>query len=98
MLAISAGCLEAVYIFLLVTVGMAIGNILDDMNSVVGPVVFISAFVFSAAVSALLIFGYPVYMLTQRQWKAAIRFAVIAIATLFVIMAVTALINISITG
>lgn len=98
MWAIGAGCLEAIYIFLLVTIGTVLGNTIEHMSDIVGPVVFISTFVFSAAVSGLLIFGYPVYLLIQRQWKAAIRFSITSIATFFVIIAATALITALLTG
>jgi hypothetical protein len=39
--------------------------------------------VFSAALSGFLIFGYPVYLVTQKQFRSAILTLLISLATLF---------------
>jgi hypothetical protein len=92
--AIGAGCVEAAYVFLVVTLLMAYGNNLNGATGAIAPLIMVSTLVFSVAVSGLLIFGYPVYLLIRHQWGLAIKFTITSIFAFLVVIIATVLISI----
>jgi hypothetical protein len=69
-----SGLGEFAYIFLVITVmdyfSRKMGQVPDE-KGVLAPLFFLTTFVFSVAISGLIVFGYPVYLLTQKKIKGA---------------------------
>ena len=51
-------------------------------DPVTGPLVVLLLFVFSAAVSGILVFGYPAYLGLQKRYAEAIMTAVVTLAAI----------------
>lgn len=79
------GLLELAYIFILIATGNQVAKILQNMKKpeILGPMLFLIIFVFSAAISAILIFGYPAYLFfIEKKLKEALTTAVSTLFTL----------------
>ena len=80
------GMAEAVYILFLVLFLSVIRNAFPGTSTqVIEPILFLLAFVFSAGVSAILIFGYPLYMAIQQRYVESLMTAVTSLLTLAII-------------
>jgi len=67
---------EVVYVILVVSllffgVPFIDGNMEGRIPDIAGPIVMLLVFVTSAAVSAVLIFGYPAYLAMEKRWRDA---------------------------
>lgn len=81
------GALEVLYIAFVALVIIATGgdSPIERISPVIGIITFLSFFVFSAGVSGLLIFGYPVYYLFQKKYQEAVISALVSLGTMFVL-------------
>jgi hypothetical protein len=57
---------------------------MDRAPIFMGVVAMLLLFVFSAGVTSTLVFGYPVYLVFQKQWKEALTVLAYTFAYLFV--------------
>jgi len=60
-------------------------RIFGQMQNFWGPVAFLLLFVFSALVTGLLVFGWPVYLYLKNFKKEAIKMLLFTVADLFAI-------------
>ena len=78
--------LEIIYIALLISIGTCVTstfrqNFINDQ--LFGPMLFLTVFVFSAAITALLILGYPAYLLVvEKKMNQAIKTLATTLLTL----------------
>lgn len=82
------GIAQAVYILFLVLFMSVLerGIIVSSSNQkIFFPVIFLMTFVFSAGVSALLVFGYPAYLATQKRYVEGLMTAITTLLTLVII-------------
>jgi len=81
------GALEGIYISL---VGLFFVCAQDWFSgpSVFPMILMLMIFVFSAAVSGLLVLGYPLYLALQKKYKEAISTVLISLALIFILMVV----------
>lgn len=81
---IYAGLLEGVYIAL-VGLFMINANKLFGSNQGDTPasfIIFLLLFVFSAGLSGLIVFSYPVFLVTQRKFREAVLTVLVTLVTL----------------
>lgn len=81
---IGGGLFEAAYCFFIAILMISLAGMIP------GPEVFsflllLLIMVFSAAISGILIFGYPLYLALKKQYQEAIFTALLSIATLIVL-------------
>lgn len=84
---ILSGFLEVLYIFLLILSGQALQGHASKLGAqeILGPALFLMVFVFSAAISAVLVLGYPVYLIfIEKKMKQAVKTVGITLLTLVV--------------
>ncbi|HLC89623.1 MAG TPA: hypothetical protein VJG65_01540 [Patescibacteria group bacterium] len=80
------GIAEATYCFLVVLIINGLGKIFpDEPPMIFGFLLFLLIFVFSAAVSGLLVLGYPTYLAFQKRYPEAIMTLLITVVTLLII-------------
>lgn len=82
------GISQSVYILFLVLFMSVIekGFIASSSTkSIFAPVIFLMVFVFSAGVSAILVFGYPAYLATQKRYTESLMTAITTLLTLVII-------------
>ncbi|MDD5342047.1 MAG: hypothetical protein PHI73_01810 [Patescibacteria group bacterium] len=85
-LGILAGVTQGLYILLVGLFIMSANNLFDsDGTPILSFAVMITLFVFSAGLSGLIVFGYPVYLVTKKQFREAVLMSVITLATILVI-------------
>lgn len=86
---IIAGILQVIYITLLISLGTCVTNAFRGRfidNQTLGPILFLTVFVFSAAISALIVLGYPAYLLVmEKKVKEAIQTTAITLITLLIL-------------
>lgn len=86
---ILSGILQVIYIFILITIGNQVAEYLRSQNiiaPILGSILLLTVFVFSAAVSALLVLGYPAYLLlVEKKTKEAILTLLTTLATLLLL-------------
>lgn len=83
---IFGGLLETLYIFLLITlINLVTSNFPKENPSLLflSPILFLIVFVFSAAISGLLVLGYPAYLLF---FEKKIKEGIITIVSSLVIL------------
>ena len=80
------GIAQAVYCFGVVLFMQTIEkSMMLKANGMVGLLLFLLVFVFSAGVSAILIFGWPAYMVFQKRFSEALMTAVTSLITLAIV-------------
>lgn len=80
------GMAEAVYILFVVLFLNVLGSSAPSIKpQIIGAVLLLLVFVFSAGVSAILIFGYPLYMAVQKRYTESLMTAVTSLLTLMII-------------
>lgn len=79
---------EGVYIFLVALLMRSAADLVPKDPSVLGPVLFLMLFVFSAAVSGALILGKPVLLYMEGKRREALEFFGFTMGWLFVFMIV----------
>ncbi|NQU77601.1 hypothetical protein HQ544_02795 [Candidatus Falkowbacteria bacterium] len=86
---ILAGVLEAIYITVLIALGTTASSIFRDQfvdNQILNPILFLLIFVFSAAISTLIVLGYPAYLLhVEKKAREAMKTLMITLITLLVL-------------
>lgn len=82
---IGGGVLEAIYCFFIAILIILLGRVMTGHFGVFNFLLMLLIFVFSAAVSSLLIFGYPIYLAIKKQYQEAIFTILLSIATLIII-------------
>lgn len=85
---ILAGFLESWYIFILIMTGNLLSDYFEQHHDqqILIPILFLLVFVFSAAISALLVLGYPAYLfLIEKKLKEAVITVVSALSTLVIL-------------
>ncbi|MFA5070596.1 MAG: hypothetical protein WC528_04925 [Patescibacteria group bacterium] len=84
---ILGGVLEVVYIVLVVFFMQGMEKWFSGSGAFTG-VLVLTLLVFSAAVSGLLVLGYPVYLALQKNYKEAIFTLLISLAVIFILFIV----------
>lgn len=80
------GMAQAVYIFVVVSLMMLLDQVMPaPKNHLFTGFVILTLFVFSVAVSGILVFGYPVYMAFQKRYSEALMTAITSLVTLAII-------------
>lgn len=78
------------YIALVMCMMPWLGSVLPgDDASLIGGLVFVTIFVFSAAVAAILVFGRPVMLYINGEKKAAIQFLATTLGWLLALLILT---------
>ncbi len=86
---ILAGLLEGVYIFLVGLFMFSTEGLYDSSEvPVMNVVVMLTLFVFSAGVSGLIVFGYPVLLVTKQRYAEAVKTVVATLATLLTLFVI----------
>lgn len=86
-----AGLGEGVYIALVSLFMMTAGNrwFSNGETPTLTFAMFLLLFVFSAGLSGLIVFGYPVYLVSQRKFREAILTVAMTLITLVLLLFVT---------
>ena len=94
--AVCCGIGEALYIAFAALFFFASGKLFPSESAglVFGIASVLILLVIGVAVSALLVFGYPLYYLSQKKYREALLFAVTVLGTLSLILAFTLLFRI----
>ncbi|MFA6215613.1 MAG: hypothetical protein WC768_03530 [Patescibacteria group bacterium] len=79
------GIAQASYCFFVVVSLMVLQQAMPNLNSIAGSLLFLLIFVFSAAVSAVLVFGYPAYLAFKQRFAEALMTALTTLVTLMII-------------
>lgn len=80
------GIAEAIYILLIASLITVISNVMPhDPPGIAGPLLVLLLFVFSAAVSGILVCGYPIYLAFQKRFPEALMTGVITLVTLAIV-------------
>ena len=80
------GITQGTYILFVVLLIQYIStNFSDAELGIGGPVLFLSLFVFSAAVSGIFVFGYPIYLAMQKRYAEGLMTALTTLFTLAII-------------
>ena len=81
-----AGVAEAAYIMFVVLVIKLVGNTIPKAdNDIAGALMFLLILVFSAAISGLLLFGYPIYLAIQKRFAESIMTIATTLVTLAIV-------------
>ncbi len=91
--AVFCGIGEALYIAFVASFAFIGGQMFPDESTgmIFNMASVLIILVIGVAVSALLIFGYPLYYFSQKKYREAVMFAVTALGTLSFILAFTLL-------
>jgi hypothetical protein len=84
---ISAGIGQLIYIVLVVLIIMALDQIMKETAAYGGPLAMLLVLillVFSAAISGLIVFGYPAYLFLQKNYKQAVCTVLTSLATILI--------------
>ncbi|MBU1036690.1 hypothetical protein KKF32_01475 [Patescibacteria group bacterium] len=81
---IGGAILEIIYCVLVALFMLSMENIADKPGGILTIVAMLLLLVFSAALSGFLIFGYPLYLVTQKEYRLAIISLVISLVTLMI--------------
>jgi len=77
------GTCQALYIFLVVLGLNVLGkNFNNQPPDLLGSMLILMIFVFSAGVSGILVFGYPTYLAFQKKFVEALMTAIFSLATI----------------
>ncbi len=68
---IAGGVAEIIYVIFVVLAINYLGEFLPEPNELLGFLFGLLLFVFSVAVSGVLVFGYPAYLALQKKYKPA---------------------------
>jgi len=91
---IAAGIAEIAYILLVVIVMISIDKFMEQKaNMGMSMLTVLLLLVFSAAVSGLLVFGYPAFMALQKKYHQAVLTLLITLLTLFLGFIIVLLFN-----
>jgi hypothetical protein len=87
---------EVIYVILVVSllffgVPFIDGEMEARIPEIAGPIVMLLVFVTSAAISAVLVFGYPAYLAMEKRWKDAVTLALWTIGWMASFVALTLL-------
>jgi len=86
---IFAGVLEVIYIALLISIGSKVAETFQDRfvgDEILSPILFLTVFVFSAAISAAIVLGYPAHLLLiEKKAREAMRTLMITLVTMLVL-------------
>ena len=85
---ILGGILEVIYIVLVALFMQGAENWFSGSGIFTG-VLVLTLFVFSAAISGLLVLGYPAYLALQKNYKEAILTVLISLMVIFILFIVT---------
>lgn len=58
------------------------------MNNLTGPIMILSLFVFSAAITSLLVFGYPVWLYLENKKKESVKALFYTVGWMFLVLIV----------
>ncbi|MAF14227.1 MAG: hypothetical protein CMI53_05070 [Parcubacteria group bacterium] len=80
------GIAQAGYTLFVVLGINVLHNVLPQpLGGIFDPILFLLLFVFSAAVSAILVFGYPLYLATEKRYAESIMTVTTTLVTLAII-------------
>jgi uncharacterized membrane protein len=80
------GILEATYCFLIASGLLILSNTMPQPKvPLVGFLLFLLLFVFSAAISGILVFGYPGYLVIQKRYQEALMTFLTTLVTIAII-------------
>ncbi len=80
------GIAEAAYVLMVASLITALGKFFPQQpKGIAGPALVLLLLVFSAAVSGILVFGYPVYLAFQKRFAESLMTVVITLASLAII-------------
>jgi len=83
---ILAGAVQALYCLLAAAIIFTLEKVLPTPpQPIIGFLLFLLFFVFSVAVSAIVVFGYPVYLAFQQKFTEALMTVVLTLSTLAII-------------
>lgn len=86
---ILSGLLESIYVILVGLFMFTTDRMFSsDETPVINFVGFLLLFVFSAGISGIIVFGYPIYLFTKQQYSSAIQTVIATFVTLLVLLAV----------
>jgi len=80
-----SGVAEAAYCLLIGFLFSLLEQLKIEPPQVVGQLFFLLLLVFSAGISGLIVFGYPLYLAFQRRFAEALMTVAITLATLLII-------------
>ena len=80
------GIAEAVYVFLVVSLMQILdSSVSKPENPIVVGMLVLLLLVFSAAVSGILVFGYPAYLALQKKYAEALATVIVTLAVLAIV-------------
>jgi len=80
------GMAEAAYILAVVLFMTTVGPMMPKKaDGLIAPLLFLLLFVFSAAISAIFVFGYPAYQAAKKKYAEALMTVCTTLATLAII-------------
>lgn len=82
---IGGGVLEAVYCFFIAVLIQLLDSVMSGPAGVFNFLLVLLMLVFSAAISGLLIFGYPVLLVMKKKYLEAIFTVLLSVSTLIII-------------
>ena len=94
-IAVGGGILEALYCFFIAWLLPKLGEILGQGKSVLNPLLMLLTLVFSVALSGFLLFGYPIYLASQKQYSLAFSSVAVSLITLIVILLLVFVLSLS---
>jgi len=74
------------YVIAVATVSQNIDKLVGNQDSYWAPVMFLMLFVFSALVTSLLIFGYPVWLYLEHKKLDAVKLLISTVVWLFAML------------
>ena len=81
---LGGGVLEIVYVTLIAWFMQNVEKFISGPDSAVNIIFVLLLLVFSVTVSGLLIFGYPVYLVIQKNYKQAVDTVLVSLLTLVI--------------
>jgi len=80
------GVAEAAYVLLVASLLTMLDQLMPKSpEGIIAPLLILLLFVFSAAVSGILVFGYPVYLAFQKRFAEALMTVVTTLITMAII-------------
>jgi len=74
------------YVMLVATIMSHAATVFGDKKTLLGPVVFLMLFVFSATISGGLVFGYPAWLFLNGKKKESLKQLFYTILFIFIIL------------
>lgn len=81
------GVAQGLYIFLVANFFQLLRGIFPKDPALWAPIIMLTFFVFSAAVSGLLVLGRPIFLVVRKDYKEAILTVLVSLGVLFLMLA-----------